>query len=98
MNDHSFSFVVSLLRSRIPMYLKRSPTILFQILKPKLNLPLKRADERQFIHHRLTLFDRHYCLEVDLKLQQSYLDIGLEQQRWPVSICLRSTTNHSFSI
>lgn len=80
------------------MYLKRSPTILFQILKPKLNLPLKRADERHFIHHRLALFDRHYCFEVDLKLQQSYLDIGSEQQRWPVSICPRSIVDHTFFI
>jgi len=68
------------------MYLKRSPSILFQMLNKRLNYTLKKKDEQNFIYTRLNLLDQHYCLEVDLKLWQSYLDIGLQQHKWPVSL------------
>ena len=67
------------------MYLKRSSFLLFQMLSQRLNYRIKKKDEQQFIHTRLELFDRYYCLEVDLQLWQSYLNIGLERQQWPVS-------------
>ena len=54
------------------------------MLKQKLNYTLKSKNERQFIYRRLSLFDQLYCLEVDLKLQQSYLETGLQEHRWPV--------------
>lgn len=66
------------------MYLKRSSSILDQMVKQKLNYTLESQNERQFIYQRLRLFDQLYCLEVDLKLQQSYLETGLQEQRWPV--------------
>ena len=66
------------------MYLKRSSSILFQMLKQKLDYNLKSKNERHVIYRRLRLFDQLYCLEVDLKLQQSYLETGLQEQRWPV--------------
>ena len=66
------------------MYLKRSSSILFQMLKQKFNYALKSKNERQFIYLRLGLFDQLYCLEVDLKLQQSYLETGLHEHRRPV--------------
>ena len=68
------------------MYLKRSSSILFQILSKKLNYPFKKKDEQKFIYRRLDLLYWHYCLEVDLQLWQSYLDIGLQHNRWPVSL------------
>ena len=46
---------------------------------------MESKNERQFIYLRLRLFDQLYCLEVDLKLQQSYLETGLQEHRWPVS-------------
>jgi hypothetical protein len=54
------------------------------MLKRKLNYPLRSKDERHFIHVRLSLLDLHYCLEVNLKLQQSYLEMGLQEHRWAV--------------
>ena len=66
------------------MYLKRSSPVLFQLLKQKLNYPMKSKNERHFIYRRLSLFDQLYCLEADLKLQQSYLETGLQEQRWSV--------------
>lgn len=66
------------------MYLKRSSSILVQMLRQKFNYALESKNERQFICRRLGLFDQVYCLEVDLKLQQSYLETGLHEHRWPV--------------
>ena len=67
-----------------PMYLKRSPRILFQTLSDKLNYPIQREDLQMFIYNRLHLLDRIYYFEVDLQLWTSYLNIGWEQHRWPV--------------
>jgi hypothetical protein len=67
------------------MYLERSSSILFQMLSKRLNYTIKKKDEQRFIHARLSLLDQHYCLGVNLQLWQSYLDIGLQQHRWPVS-------------
>ncbi|CAF0991835.1 unnamed protein product, partial [Didymodactylos carnosus] len=53
------------------------------MLKQKLSYPLKSKNERQFIYLRLRLFDQLYCLEIDLELQQSYLEAGLHEHRWP---------------
>ena len=69
---------------RQPIYLKRSSSILIQMLQQKLDYNLKSKNERHFIYRRLSLFDQLYCLEADLKLQQSYLETGLQEQRWPV--------------
>jgi hypothetical protein len=68
------------------MYLTRSPSILCQILNKALNYSLKKKDEKQFIFVRLQLLDQQYCLDMDQKLWQSYLDIGLQQHLWPVSL------------
>jgi hypothetical protein len=68
------------------MYLTRSSAILYQILNKALNYSLKKKDEKQFINIRLQLLDQQYCLEMDQKLWQSYLDIGLQQYLWPVSL------------
>jgi hypothetical protein len=60
------------------------------MLGQKLNYSLKVKNEQQFIYTRLNLFDQYYCLDLDLKLQQSYLDTGLQQHSWPVRIFLKN--------
>jgi hypothetical protein len=70
------------------MYLKRSSRVLFQILSSKLNYFTRKNDLKAFIHKRLDLLGQHYCLELDLQLWTSYLNIGLEKHQWPVSCCI----------
>ncbi|CAF5177972.1 unnamed protein product, partial [Rotaria magnacalcarata] len=71
---------------RQPMYLTRSSSILCQILNKALNYSLKKEDEKEFIFQRLQLLDQQYCLEMDRQLWQSYLDIGIQQNFWPVNL------------
>ena len=73
---------------RRPMHLERSSSILFAMLNNALNYTFNKQYEKSFISTRLDLLDQQYCLEIDLKLWQSYLDIGLQQDRWPVSFVL----------
>ena len=68
------------------MYLTRSSSILHQILNKALNFSIKKKDEKQFMNARLQLLDQQYGLEMDRQLWQSYLDIGLQQHLWPVSL------------
>jgi hypothetical protein len=68
--------------------LTRSSATLFRFLSKKLNHALRKEDEQQFIYVRLNLFDQQYWLEIDQHLWQSYLNIGLEKQLWPVSCFL----------
>lgn len=68
------------------MYLERASAVLFKTLSNRLNHPLKRQEDQRFIYARLDLLDRHYCSEVDRNLWKSYLNIGLIQRRWPVSV------------
>ena len=65
--------------------------MLFQQLSKKLEYPFRRKDEQRFLYMRLLYLDQLHCLEVDQESWQSYLDIGLQQQRWPVSFCLRKS-------
>jgi hypothetical protein len=68
------------------MYLKRSSTILFQMLNKTLNYTLKIKNEKDFMYTRIDLLDQQYCLEVHQQLWQSYLDIGTQKHIWPVSL------------
>jgi hypothetical protein len=68
------------------MYLKRSPFIVFQMLRKRFNYPLKPKNEQKYIHQRLELLDQHYCLQGDLEIWKSYLELGQEKQQWPVSL------------
>ena len=58
------------------------------MLNNALNYTFDKQYEKSFICTRLGLLDQQYCLEIDLKLWQSYLDIGLQQDRWPVCFVL----------
>ena len=66
------------------MYLKVLPKMLMQSLRQHLNRPLKKKFVQEFIHLRLQLLDRYFCLDLNRHLWQSYLDIGSQQQLWPV--------------
>ncbi|CAF4038986.1 unnamed protein product [Adineta steineri] len=78
---------------RRPMYLKRSPIILNRMLSKSLNYFIKKKDDQTFFRKRLDLLDQLYCLEVDLHLWQSYLEIGIEQHQWPEQLILMAKTN-----
>lgn len=58
------------------------------MLHKRLNYDFEEKKEQKYIYLRLNLLDQHYCLKVDLNLWQSYLQIGLETDRWPVSFYL----------
>ncbi|CAM4969512.1 unnamed protein product [Rotaria socialis] len=78
---------------RRPMYLKRSPKILIKMLSKTLNYTFKEKADERFIVARLDLFDRFYCLRIDLQLWESYLDIGLQQHLWPDRLYTIAKTN-----
>ncbi|CAF4454554.1 unnamed protein product, partial [Rotaria magnacalcarata] len=78
---------------RRPMYLKRSSKILIKMLSKTLNYTFKEKADERFIVARLDLFDRFYCLRIDLQLWESYLDIGLQQHLWPDRLYTIAKTN-----
>ncbi len=80
------------------MYLTRSSSILCQILNKTLNYSLKKKDEQRFIYRQLELLDQQYCLQKDQELWQSYLDIGLQQRIWPVSLSFQKSFLHYISL
>ncbi|CAM4814943.1 unnamed protein product [Rotaria magnacalcarata] len=66
------------------------------MLRREFNRSLNRKDEQIFIHLRLQLFDRQFRLELDQRLWQSYLDLGLQQESiWPRSLYEMAKTNQS---
>ena len=66
--------------------MKRSSLIIIKMLRKTMNYPFKDINEKKFIFIRLNLLDQSYCLKLKEKLWESYLDIGLQQQLWPVNI------------
>ncbi|CAF2108805.1 unnamed protein product, partial [Rotaria magnacalcarata] len=78
---------------RQPIYLKRSPMILIQMLTNIINYNLKKKEEKIFLCHRLDLLDKHYYLQVHQQLWQSYSDIGIQQHRWPDQLYTMAKTN-----
>ncbi|CAF4465710.1 unnamed protein product, partial [Rotaria magnacalcarata] len=80
----------------MPAYLTRSTHLIFQMLRREFNRSLNRKDEQIFIHLRLQLFDLQFRLELDQRLWQSYLDLGLQQESiWPRSLYEMAKTNQS---
>ncbi|CAF1382181.1 unnamed protein product, partial [Rotaria magnacalcarata] len=78
---------------RQPIYLKRSPMILIQMLTNIINYNFKKKEEQIFLCHRLDLLDKHYYLQVYQQLWQSYFDIGIQQHRWPNQLYAMAKTN-----
>ncbi|CAF1629303.1 unnamed protein product, partial [Rotaria magnacalcarata] len=78
---------------RQPIYLKRSPMILIQMLTNIINYNFKKKEEQICLYHRLDLLDKHYYLQVHQQLWQSYSDIGIQQHRWPDQLYTMAKTN-----
>ena len=72
-------------------YLKMPRRILLHSLHLQLNCPLKKKKEQRFILARLTIIDQQFCLERLRKLYQTYFDLGLQHQVWPVSFSINTT-------
>ena len=66
-------------------YLKMPRRLLLHSLHLQLNCPLKKKKEQRFILSRLKIIDQQFCLEQIRYLYQTYFDLGLQQQVWPVS-------------
>ena len=69
---------------RLPLYLKRPSNIIFSMLKTQLKYTVTDRNEKQLIYYRLFLFDRQYYLAMQERLWNDYLEIGLQQNIWPV--------------
>jgi hypothetical protein len=67
-------------------YLKMPRKLLFHSLHLQLNYRLKwKKKERRFILSRLELFDQQFCLDQIRYLYQTYFNLGLQHEMWPVS-------------
>jgi hypothetical protein len=70
-------------------YLKMPRRLLLHSLHLQLNCPLKKnKKEQRFVLSRLKLVDQQFCLEQIRYLYQTYFDLGLQQQVWPVSFSI----------
>jgi hypothetical protein len=67
-------------------YLKMPRKLLLRSLCLQLNYPLKKGKERRFILSRLQILDQQFCLDQIRSLYQTYCDLGLRYQIWPVSL------------
>ena len=67
-------------------YLKMPRKLLLQSLRIQLNAKLKKKKEQGFILSRLEIFDQQFCLDKIRSLYQTYFDLGLKHQIWPVSL------------
>ncbi|CAF4469899.1 unnamed protein product, partial [Rotaria sp. Silwood2] len=76
-----------------PAYLTHSPHLIFQALRHEFNRSLNKKDEQIFIHVRLQLLDRQYRLELDQRLWESYLEVGLQEKLWPCSLYEMAKSN-----
>ena len=65
------------------------------MLSKTLNHNFKEKQQQKYIYIRLNLLDQQYCLKVDQQLWQSYLDIGVQQHVWPVSILVSKSLFNS---
>ena len=81
-------FFILFFLSRPPTYLTQSPHFIFKNLSQQLNCPLNKKEVQIFVHLRLQLFDRQFRLDLDRHLWQSYLELGSQEQYWPVSFCV----------
>lgn len=66
-------------------YLRTLSYTLLQGLCLQLKTDLKKKCHQQFIYKRLKLFDQKYRLDIHRNQWQSYLEIGSNEQCWPVS-------------
>jgi len=67
-------------------YLRMPRKLLLQSLRLQLNSPLKKKKEQSFISSRLEIVDQQFRLDQIRHLYQTYFDLGLQYQIWPVSL------------
>jgi hypothetical protein len=65
-----------------------SQRLLLHSLHLQLNCSLKKKKEQRFVLSRLTIVDQQFCLKQIRYLYQTYFDLGLQQQVWPVSFSI----------
>jgi hypothetical protein len=71
---------------KLSKYLKMPRRLLLHSLHLQLNYRLKwKNKEQRFIISRLELFDRQFCLDQIHYLYQTYFNLGLQHEMWPVS-------------
>ncbi|CAF4279926.1 unnamed protein product [Rotaria sp. Silwood2] len=73
---------------RSSKYLKMSRKFLLHSLHLHLNYKFKRKKEQQFILSRLDIFDQQFCLYQICRLYQTYFDLDLQYQMWPLSLTI----------
>ncbi|CAF3813930.1 unnamed protein product [Rotaria sordida] len=83
---------------RRPLFLTQPSSKLFRILKKRLNYSLRKPNRKEFIYKRLNLFDQQYYLEIEQRLWQSYLDIGLKEQMWPEILYKMAKTSNDTNV
>jgi len=66
-------------------YLKMPRRLLLHSLRLQLNCSLKKKKEQNFILSRLKTIDQQFCIDQIRYLYQTYFDLGLQYQIWPVS-------------
>ena len=71
--------------SRPSKYLKMPKKLLIRSLRLQLNHRIKKKKDQLFIVSRLQLLDRQFCLNLNLRLYQSYFTEGKHHKIWPVS-------------
>jgi hypothetical protein len=67
-------------------YLKMPRKLLLHSLRLQLNHRLKKKKEQGFMVSRLQIVDQQFCLDQIRHLYQTYFDLGLKSQVWPVSL------------
>lgn len=66
-------------------YLKMPQRLLVRSLRLHLDHPLEKEIEQNYLLRRLHLIDEQFCVDRIQHLYQSYLDLGSQDQIWPVS-------------
>jgi hypothetical protein len=67
-------------------YLKMPRKLLLHSLRLQLHHSLKKKKEQSFLLARLQIADQQFCLDQIRHLYQTYLDLGVKSQVWPVSL------------
>jgi len=70
---------------KLSKYLKMPRRLLLHSLHLQLNYRLTKKKEQHFILSRLELFDQQFCLDQIRYLYQTYFNLGLQHEMWPVS-------------
>jgi hypothetical protein len=84
-NNNNQSIQDSCIFYKPSKYLKMPRKLLLHSVRLQLNYSLKKKKEQHFILARLQIFDQQFCLNQIHYLYQTYLDLGLQHQLWPVS-------------